>query len=107
MSLDVTLNAMRNVAVYEGNITHNLIPMAKALGIDKYLWRPEERNISIAKELIYPLSDALVYMIKNRQELLKYEPENGFGTYEGLKDFISEYLEACVTNPDAIIEIWK
>ncbi len=62
MSLDVYLEIMQPAVVYESNITHNLTEMADAVGIYKYLWRPEELGITKAKDLIKPLADGLVVL---------------------------------------------
>jgi hypothetical protein len=35
----------------------------------------------------------------------KHNPENGWGSYEGLIDFVENYLEACEEYPNADINI--
>ena len=44
-----------NPPAYHDNITHNLGEMAASAGIYLCIWRPEELNISEAKDLIAPL----------------------------------------------------
>lgn len=105
MSLDVSLIAMRPTEVYTNNITHNLNKMATEAGIYKHLWRPEEIGITKAEELIMPLMEGLKLLKNDPARFKKLNPENGWGSYEGLIDFIENYLEACVKNPDATIEI--
>jgi hypothetical protein len=33
-------------------------------------------------------------------------PSNGWGTYEGLVQFVTAYLAACVQFPDATVSVW-
>ena len=105
MSLDVTLTAVRPTEVFEYNITHNLGVMAEEAGIYKHLWRPEEINITHAEQLIGPLGEALVKLKANPKHFEKFNPPNGWGSYESLVLFVERYWEACVENPDAIIGV--
>lgn len=93
--------------VYSANITHNLNTMAKEAGIYKHLWRPDEIDIKKARQLIEPLSIGLG-LLKNTPEYFKqFNPENGWGTYEGLVSFVREYLKACEEYPDADVRVWR
>ncbi len=105
MSLDVYLTAVRPTQIYSANITHNLGKMADEAGIYKHLWRPDELGITKAAELIEPLRDGLRRLIDERDRLREFNPENGWGSYEGLVSFVREYLAACEDNPDATVEI--
>jgi hypothetical protein len=87
--------------VFDYNITHNLNTMADAAGIYEYLWRPEEVNIEFARDLIEPLRNGLHLLKLNPEEYKKYNPENGWGSYEGLVTFVEKYLDACYKYPDA------
>jgi hypothetical protein len=93
--------------VFQANITHNLNKMAIAAGIYEYLWRPEEINITTAKELIDPLREGLHDLKMNPDKYKEYNPENGWGTYEGLVNFVSKYLNACYDFPEATIEVCR
>lgn len=104
MSLDVYLTAMRPKCVYERNITHNLNGMAEAAGIYYALWRPEEIGIETAAQLIEPLRAGLALLRSDPERFKKFNPDNGWGDYDGLVDFVSEYLAACEANPDAKVE---
>ena len=42
-----------------------------------------------------------------RLELKKYNPENGWGTYEQLLEFTKEFQMACIDNQDCKIKIYK
>jgi hypothetical protein len=81
--------------------------MAIAAGIYEYLWRPEEINITTAKELIDPLREGLHDLKMNPDKYKEYNPENGWGTYEGLVNFVSKYLNACYDFPEATIEVCR
>lgn len=105
MSLDVYLVAVRPTEVYESNITHNLGAMAREAGIYQHLWRPEELAIEKAGELIAPLTAGLALLRAEPDRFRAFNPANGWGTYEGLCDFVEQYLEACRVNPDATIRV--
>jgi len=105
MSLDVYLTAVRLTTVYDSNITHNLGVMAERAGIYKCLWRPEELEITKAEQLIKPLEDGLEFLKSSPEIFIPLSPKNGWGSYEGLVQFVEKYLEACKENPDAEIEV--
>jgi len=87
--------------VFNYNITHNLNRMADAAGLYDCLWRPDENGIDTAKQLIEPLRQGLHLLKLNPEEYKKYNPENGWGSYEGLVTFVEKYLDACYKYPDA------
>jgi hypothetical protein len=101
MSLDVTLSAVRRTSVYDGNITHNLGPMAEAAGIYKVLWRPEEIGVTTAAQLIEPLREGLAKLESAPGDFRRHDAPNGWGRYEHLVEFVRQYLAACEENPDA------
>ena len=105
MSLDVTLYAMRRTGVYDANITHNLNKMAEAAGLYEYLWRPEEKGIYKAVQLTEPLSDGLLKLETSPDYFKTFNPENAWGSYDDLVNFVRAYLKACRENPDAEIEV--
>jgi hypothetical protein len=93
--------------VWSGNITHNLAPMAVQADIYKELWRPEELGITQAKQLIEPLQHAFTKLLHNKQYYEKFNPENGWGTFELLVSFIKDYLDACCKYPEATVSVWR
>lgn len=105
MSLDVYLEAVRPSQVYWRNITHNLTRMAYAAGIYKHLWRPDEIGVTKAGDLIQPLRDGLARLESDPDTYSAYNPENGWGSYEGLVAFVRDYLAACEANPDADVRV--
>ena len=91
--------------VYWANITHNLGEMASEAGIYEALWRPEEIGKTKAGEIIELLKSGLSDLKSRPEYFKKFNPPNGWGTYEGLVSFVEKYLEACIEYPDAIIHI--
>jgi hypothetical protein len=105
MSLDVYLMETKPCEVYSANITHNLGDMAHEAGIYRHLWRPEELGIERARELIQPLKDGLSLLLANPAKFKAHNPDNGWGSYEGLVKFVAGYIEACEQNPDARVDV--
>ena len=105
MSLDVYLTAVRPTEVYWRNITHNLGKMAAEAGIYEALWRPEEINVATAEQLVPLLEAGLETLRADPERFKKFNPENGWGDYEGLVNFVEAYLEACKENPDAEVNV--
>ena len=105
MGLDVYLIAIKPTEVYSANITHNLNVMAEEAGIYKYLWRPEELGITKAIGLIAPLNQGLSLLKSGPERFKEFNPENGWGNYENLIEFVEDYIVACMDNPDATIRI--
>jgi hypothetical protein len=104
VSLDVELRVVRPVAVFDYNITHNLGDMAERAGIYNALWHPEELDVTRACYLV-PYLKAGLSRLKAQPEYFKtLNPENGWGTYENLVEFVEKYLKACEENPNA--EVW-
>jgi hypothetical protein len=91
--------------VYSSNITHNLGRMAGECGLYKPLWRPDEMGIKKAKELIRPLQDGLAQLNSDRDRLQEFNPENGWGDYNGLLQFTAQYLAACMRWPEAKVSV--
>ena len=50
------------------------------------------------------LTKGICIMISKRKSLLRYEPENGWGSYDSFLKFLIEYKEACEDNPGCVIE---
>lgn len=91
--------------VYHANITHNLNVMAKEAGIYEILWRPDELGIKKCRTLADPLYHGLKKLRENPERFKKFNPSNGWGSYEALVDFVEQYLLACIKFPDADIEV--
>ena len=118
MSLDVTLYLKKHVSydncktwseeredVYSDNITHNLNTMAMDADLYYYVWRPDENLIIEDKYFIWIMKGGLNKLKAKPEHYKKFNPENGWGSYEGLVKFIEKYLEACEKYPNAFVEV--
>ena len=99
------LAAVARQTVYAANITHNLNKMADAAGLYQALWRPDEGGWTMAAELIPHLDSGLAKLQANPAHYRQFNPANGWGNYEGLVEFVAEYLAACRKYPQATIEV--
>jgi len=88
--------------VYSANITHNLGKMAMDACIYEHLWRP---NVLKANELIEPLRQGLHNLKSEPERYKKFNPENGWGSYEVFVEFIEKYLNACYQYPDSEVMV--
>ena len=91
--------------VYEANITHNLNTMAEAAGIYEHLWHPEKLGITKAEELIDPLVKGWTLLRKDPEKFKALNTANGWGDYDGLVQFFRDYLQACISYPDARVTV--
>jgi len=114
MSLDVDLMVMQPTSVYSRNITHNLAIMASEVDLSymagtvtlyTILWRPEELQFTRAREIAELLDEAWNILLSEPEYYKLFDPENGWGSYEGLVDFVYTYRNACRENPDAELRI--
>lgn len=91
--------------VFSWNCTHNLARMADKAGLYLALWKPEELDYRVAHDLIDPLRNGLARLKGNREHYEQYNPDNGWGSYDALVEFVQEYLTACRKHPTATIEV--
>ena len=111
MSLDVDLLVTQPTSVYSSNITHNLGAMAREVKLsnDKtlydILWRPEEHGFYFAREISELLDEGWNILLSDPEEYRQYNPENGWGSYDGLCDFVYRYRNACWDNPEAELRV--
>lgn len=103
--LECGISSMQDINSFDCNITHNLNRMAEAAGIYQHLWRPEELGIKKAGDLIKPLREGLKKLLDDPNKYKKFNPENGWGCYENLVEFVSLYLEACKSNPSHKVRV--
>ena len=93
------------------NITHNLNKMAQAVSIDDrttlydVLWHGNELAIPIklGKDFIKPLLIALPILKENSENLKKFNPANGWGSYEGLISFTEKCLGYALIYQDSTV----
>ena len=111
MSLDVDLMVVQPVSVYEANITHNLGRMASEVKLSdgnslyEIMWRPGEAGYFLAKEIAELLDEGWNILLSEPEYFKKFNPENGWGNYEGLCNFVYNYRNACWDNPNAELRI--
>jgi hypothetical protein len=111
MSLDVDLMVIQPTSIFSMNITHNLGKMAGAVKLEngktlyEVLWRPEEHNYFTASDIASLLHEGMVKLISSPEEYKRYNPENGWGEYDGLVNFVREYYNACLVNPEAELRV--
>ena len=103
MSLDISITAKREVEIFESNITYNLAPMYyKCIDEEKGLKKLD--NMS-CKEALPIINNAITDLLNNADEYRKLNPENGWGSYEGLLTALQEMRNCCENNPDGIINV--
>lgn len=124
MSLDVTIfkaGHHKENNEWSANITHEMGEMAQHIPVyykftdneeyenDLYhlVWRPEEvgfgcNNTDIVAQA---LQSGISYMVAHRDELLQYNPSNGWGDYDSFLIWLIKYWKACLDNPDCKIEV--
>ena len=111
MSLDVDLMMVQPCSVYSGNITHNLGKMADAVilrngkTLYQVLWRPDEHGWVCASDISEMLDEGFTILLSAPETFTKFNPENGWGNYEGLCRFVYNYRNACWDNPTAELRI--
>lgn len=93
--------------VFHENCTYNLNKMAMQIDLYKCLWRPDELNITIAKDLIDLLREGLHKLKLEPDKYKEFNPPNGWGDYDGLVNFVENYLNACYKYPDAEVHILR
>jgi hypothetical protein len=98
-------NQVEDCELFTRNITHNVSLIASKADIHRELWRPDEIGITHANQLIRPLTEGLKRLCSNPEYYRQYNPENGWGSYEGLVQFVRAYLEACIKYPDATVRV--
>ena len=112
MSLDVDLMVIQPTSIFSMNITHNLGKMAGAVelsnGMSLYdvLWRPDEQEgLSFARDISELLDEGWNILLSDPEKYKRYNPENGWGSYDGLCNFVYNYRNACWDNPDAELRV--
>jgi hypothetical protein len=112
MSLDVDLMVTQPCFVYSANITHNLgkmageVKLSNGMTLYEVLWRPEEQEgLKVARDISELLDEGWNILLSDPEHYMTFNPENGWGSYEGLCDFVYKYRNACWDNPDAELRI--
>jgi hypothetical protein len=69
------------------------------------LWRPDEHEMKFARDIAELLDEGWNILMSDPKHFKDFNPENGWGSYEGLCDFVYKYRNACWDNPDAELSI--
>ena len=94
-----------NGEVFSANVTHNMCDMADEAGLYKPLWRPEEVGITKAHQLIPILEAGIKLMESDPERFEKFNPDNGWGSYDVFLPWVKDYLCACKQYPEAKITV--
>jgi len=112
MSLDVYLMVTKPVEIYDANITHNLgkmateVKLSNGMTLYQVLWRPDEQEgLKFAKDISELLDEGWNILLSDPDHFRQFSPENHWGSYEGLCDFVYNYRNACWDNPDAELRV--
>ena len=112
MSLDVDLMVTQPVSVYEGNITHNLgkmageVKLSNGMTLYEVLWRPDEQEgLKFARDISELLDEGWNILLSDPEKFKQFNPENGWGSYDGLCNFVYKYRNACWDTPDAELRV--
>lgn len=103
----IALSEEETTVAYHANITHNLGKMASEAFLYDCCWRPDENGYRLAKQLIGPLSDGLTLLKADPAHFKQFNPANNWGSYEGLIEFVENYLAACKQYPQARVSVWR
>ncbi len=104
MSLDINITAKRETEIYESNVTYNLSKMYyKCIDKEKGFKKLDGMNCKKALPII---NNAIQDMLNNADEYRKLNPENGWGSYEGLLKTLQDMRNCCESNPDGTINVF-
>ena len=111
MSLDVDLMVTQPTSVFSRNITHNLNTMAMVVELSNgktlydVMWRPDEHGFKYARDIAELLDEGWNILLSDPDKFKIFNPSNGWGSYDGLCDFVYNYRNACWDNPDAELSV--
>ncbi len=96
------LRDVKPEVLYTTNITHNLIPMWRRVGVYEELYNAD----GVAASNIVPaLVNGLAFMRANPNTCRALEPANGHGTYRDALPFLQELHDACRLNSRAMLKV--
>lgn len=103
MSLEIYITAKRETEIYESNVTYNLAKMYyKCIDKEKGFKKLDGMN---CKEALPIVENAIRDMLVNADEYRKLNPENGWGSYEGLLETLQGIRRCCQENFDGKISV--
>lgn len=113
MGLNITILVTKPVEVYSDNITHNLgkmaaeVKLSNGMTLYQVLWRPDEHQLVLAKDIGDLLDEAWNILLSNPNHYRQFNPHNGWGSYDGLCQFVHEYRNACLENLSGEISVCR
>jgi len=111
MSVDIDLYITnergREEIVYDKNITYNLSTMAKEAGLYEAVFDPEDNMYSTASDIIEIVRLGVSDLINRPEHFKTFNPENGWGSYDGFLGAMKELLEVCEEYPEAKIDVCR
>lgn len=105
MGIHIYLTAVRPTEVFSEGTTHNLTAMAKESGLYECIWHPEKLGVTTAAELVMPLKVGFDKLRADPERFKFFNPSNGWGSYDTFIKFVSDYIDACLLNPDSVITV--
>ena len=105
MDIDTGGKELKQIELFEANITHNLTGMADAAGIYTALWHPEDMGAKYAGDIVGVIEKGLEKMKSDPEKFEAYNAHNGWGLYEHFVPWVEKYLEACKEHPRALIGV--
>jgi hypothetical protein len=69
------------------------------------LWRPDEHGMQFARDIAEHLDRGMNLLMSDPELYKKWNPDNGWGRYDGLGHFVYKYRNACWDNPDAELSV--
>lgn len=81
------------------NYTYNVSPMFYAAMPEKGI---RVHYGMTGQQALVPLRQMREYFENNRAALVKMNPSNGWGSYDGALQFITDLINASIRNPDSV-----
>jgi hypothetical protein len=90
------------VGIHSWNVTYNLGTMLRAAGF------PPWRDLigAPAAEVAETLAKVAETLREDPDGFKQYNPDNGWGTYEGAVEFVESFRDGCANHPRATIDGW-
>jgi hypothetical protein len=79
--------------------------MAGTVTLYTILWQPEELQFTKAGEIADLLDEGWNILLSDPDKYKQFNPENGWGDYEGLCEFVYKYRNACWDTPEAELRV--
>lgn len=95
MSLDIGVN------IAEYNMTNNLLPIWRKIGISDLLYHSDNMPVS---EFAPQLREGIKKMVDQYDDLIDLQPINCWGSYESGLIFLIKLYAECLLYPDGIID---